>query len=127
MSRSSVLISHQALTGIDHHESYVASLEGPQGAERAVVLDIGSGAFAGAAKTGGVDERHGGSIEYQIGVDRVPGCAGQRGNDGALISEHGIQQGALAHIGTANDGHTHGRDCIRDGPFGRQSLDDFIE
>ena len=75
----------------------------PEGPLDAEPLDlVGRGADAGR-----VDEAEEDAADHAGLFDRVAGGAGDVGDDGAVVAEQGIEQGALAAVRRADDGDGH--------------------
>ena len=83
----------------------------------------------GVPDAGGVDQAQQYAAHHRFLLHRVPGGAGHVGDNGPLTAQQGVEQGALAHIGPAQDGR--GRALAEDlapvrggqqGPQGRLRL-----
>ena len=92
-----------AAGGIEHEDADVGILDGADGAHDGVELKV----FADLvllADAGGIDKVE---VEAELvvaGVDAVAGGAGDVGDDVALLADEGVDDGALADVGTAYDG-----------------------
>ena len=93
-----------AVPGVDHDEAHVRPLDGqlrPHDGELLhPLVHLGL-----AADAGGVDEHIAAQLVFIHGVHRVPGGAGHVADDDPLLPQDVVHQGALAHVGLADDGH----------------------
>ncbi len=85
-----------------------------QRAQRRVALGLGPvGHLAATPQTGGVDEAQLPSLPGERRVDGVPRRARDVADDDTLLAEELVEEGRLAHVGAAHDGHARGRRGVR--------------
>ena len=121
-----------ALLGVDQQQRHVAAADGGDGPQHAVALQgfLLDGTFA--ADAGGVDDIVApAGAAFKMGVDGVPGGAGDVAHHHAVLAQQLIGQAAFAHVGPA---HQRQLDlvqavglvllCLR---LGRQLLDDLFQ
>ena len=90
--------------GVDDQQRDVGPLQGVEGAQHRVVLGPYS-VRDGRRMPGRVDEaeRPVGRLDHR--VDGVPGGARQVVDDRPLLADQPVEQGGLAHVGPADQGH----------------------
>ena len=113
--------------GVDHEQAHVGLVDGAQAAHEAVVLDVlvHEVALAHARR---VDEPVALPSALDHDVERVARGASHVGDDGAVLAREAVGDGALAHVGPADDGEAQG--VLRvDGLVGGlgQGRDDLVE
>ncbi len=92
------------LPGVDHDEAHVAALDGHGGPQDGELLDavIHPGLLPHPCR---VDEQVFAPPVLEGTVHRVPGGARHIADDDPLLPQDAVDQGGLAHIGLADDGH----------------------
>ena len=103
--RQALVLRRDALGGVDHQEGDVRIVDRPQGTDHRVVLG-GVVDAAAAAHAGGVHEHDRPIGRVHQRVDGVPGGAGHVVHHAAVLAHQPVEQGALAHVGATDDGHT---------------------
>ena len=132
--RSLRLVGHlqvevrQALAGVHHDQRHVAALQRLERAQGAEVLHIGGGPLARPAQTRRVHQDRAApprrSESVSIASRVVPGIADTMVR---VSPKQRVEQGTLADVGSADDGHSHRGDLfLVTGVLG-QSLDDLVQ
>ena len=91
--------SRRRLTAVHHGDHQIGSLCRLAAALYAQLLH----GVGGIVDTGGVNEPQEGSAAGNGLLHRVPGGAGDVGDDGPVIARQGVEQGGLTGIGQAHD------------------------
>ena len=110
--RQALVLRRDALRGVDHQQRDVRVVDRPQGTDHGVVLG-GVVDPAAAAHAGGVHEHDRPVRGVHQGVDGVAGGARHVVDHAAVLAHQPVEQGALAHVGAADDGHTRRRHVVR--------------
>ena len=100
--RDGQVLVDDTLARVHEHERDVGALRSLERPQLGVVLDS-LPLLALASETGGVHEHERGLAAAKHGVDRVPGGAGNLGDDHALAPEQRVQERRLPHVRTTED------------------------
>jgi len=85
---------------VQHHQSQLCPLQSVQAPAHAHLFHH----IASLSQTGRVDQPQQYAAQHGLFLHRVPGGAGDVGDDGAVIAQNGVEQGAFSCVWTANDG-----------------------
>ena len=121
-----VLLGH-ALGGVHHEHADVGLVDGAKAAHHTVVLDVLVHEVA-LAHAGSVDKTVATPVVLDHNVEGVARGAGHVGDDGAVTTGEAVGDGALAHVGPADDGDAQG--VCRVGALGcllGKGRDDLVE
>ena len=95
------VLAGYGLRGVGDKDAYVGTLDGPRRPQHAVLLyallDTSS-----ASHSRRIHQDDGPAVEREGGIDGVPCSAGDLGYNGALISQDGVEELGLAHVGAPN-------------------------
>lgn len=120
------VLSLDTACGIHHQDADVAVLDGADAAHHAVELEVLADLLF-LADTGSIHEVE---VEAELvvaGIDAVAGGTGDVGDDVALLADEGIDEAALAHVGTSHNGKA-GDVLLHPDVFVRRELaDDEVE
>ena len=108
----SLVLTGDALGGVDHEEGDVGVVDRPQGTHERVVLG-GVVDPRATAHPGGVDEDDRAVLGVDERVDRVAGRAWQVVDDRAIVTDEAVEQRRLADVGPADDGDAWGVEPFR--------------
>ena len=92
------------VVGVDQNQADVGTLDGADGAHIGILFNLIVD-FALAPHSGGVDQAIAAGFIFIIGVNGVPGGAGDVGDNDPLLAQNLVEQAGLAHIGLAYDGY----------------------
>ncbi len=106
-ARDLLVLLGDALGGVDHEQAHVGLVDGAQPAHEAVVLDVLVDEVA-LAHAGRVDEAVALALALDHDVERVARCAGDVGDDRAVLARKAVGDRGLAHVRAADDGDAQG-------------------
>ena len=111
-----VILEIPGIEEIEHEARRSGLAPGPPDALR---LDV----IRGVPQAGRVDEPEADAFQGQDLLQGVAGRARRVGDDGPVLPKEGVEQGGLAAVGGAEDGHGH---ALGNGPAGREAAHQLV-